>query len=56
MPTATAGGIYYDKTFNSERSRKFQNTIAVADTSGAETRSKQELREPGRSGLRGSFV
>ncbi len=27
-------------------------TTAVADTSGADTRSKQELRDPGRSGLR----
>jgi hypothetical protein len=56
MPTATAGGMYNDKTCNSKRPRKVQNTKAVADTSGANTRSKQEMKDPGRSGLRGSFV
>ena len=56
MPTATAGGMYYDKTCKRKRPQKIKNTKAVADTSGADTLSKQEQNDPGRSGLRGSFV
>jgi len=56
MPTAAAGGMFTIITRIRKRPREVQNTIAVADTSGANTRSKQTLKEPGRSGLRGSFV
>jgi len=56
MPTAAAGGMYYDKTCSRKRPQNVQNTKAVADTTGADSRSKQELSDPGRSGLRGSFV
>jgi len=56
MPTANAGGMYYDKTCNRKRPQKVQNTKAVANTSGADTRSKQELKDPGRRGLRDYLV
>jgi len=55
-PAASAGGMYNYKTCNRKRPLKVQNTKAVADTSGADMQYKQELKDPGRSGLRGSFV
>ena len=41
MPTATAGGMHHNKTCNRKRPREFQNSNAVTETSGADTRSKQ---------------
>jgi len=56
MPTATADGMFTISTRSRKRPRNVQNTTAVADTTGADTRSKQEQKDPGRSGLRGCFV